>query len=104
MPDGNYVFSGLDCYKEGKHVRVKETGRIAGSAFGMNDAVRFMRKTCRSSMNDIVQMACVNPSVLAQVDSTKSTLTVGKDADIIIIDNEIQIKHVFVAGEEVYTG
>lgn len=102
MPNGDYVFSGLNCYKEGKHVRVKETGRIAGSAFGMNDAVLFVKKNCRASMNDIVQMACVNPSVLAQVSDTKGTLAVGKDADIVILDEEIQIKHVFVFGNEVY--
>lgn len=104
MPDGNYIFSGLDCYKKGKHVRVKETGRIAGSAFGMNDAVLFVKKNCQASMNDIVQMACVNPSVLAQVSDTKGTLAVGKDADLVILDEEIQIKHVFVSGKEVYKG
>lgn len=103
MPDGDYVFSGLSCYKEGKHVRVKETGRIAGSAFGMNDAVLFVKKTCNASMNDIVQMACVNPSVLAQVSDSKGTLTAGKDADIIILDDHINIKNVFVSGKEVYT-
>ncbi|MBQ8856749.1 MAG: N-acetylglucosamine-6-phosphate deacetylase [Lachnospiraceae bacterium] len=102
MPDGDYTFSGLSCYKEGKHVRVKETGRIAGSAFGMNDAVACIREFCQASMNDIVQMACVNPSILANVSDQKGTLTVGKDADIIIMDNENQIKTVFVSGKEVY--
>ena len=102
MPDGDYTFSGLSCYKEGKHVRVKETGRIAGSAFGMNDAVRFVKEVCHSSMNDIVQMACVNPSVLAQVSHTKGTLSSGKDADIIIIDEAVNIRNVFVAGSTVY--
>lgn len=102
MPDGDYTFSGLNCRKSGKHVRVKETGRIAGSAFGMNDAVRFIKETCHATMNDIVQMACVNPSILAKVDSCKGTLTVGKDADIVILNEDIWIKQVFVSGREVY--
>lgn len=102
MPDGDYTFSGLFCYKEGKHVRVKETGRIAGSAFGMNDAVHFVKEVCHSSMNDIVQMACVNPSVLAQVSHNKGTLSAGKDADVIIIDEAVNVKKVLVAGTTVY--
>ena len=81
-----------------------ETGKIAGSAFGINDAVLFVKNTCHASMNDIVQNACVNPSVLAQADHKKGSLEVGKDADIVIVDEKINIKHVLVSGKEVYTG
>ena len=47
MPDGDFEFSGLHCRKHGQHVQVVETGRRAGSAIGMNDAVRMMGEYVR---------------------------------------------------------
>lgn len=103
MDDGEYIFSGLLCYKKGKFVRVKETGRISGSAIGMNDAVKCIKKITGCSMKDIVQMACVNPACLANIADKKGTLEIGKDADIVVVNKDIDIKTVFVLGQKVYT-
>ena len=53
-------------------------------------------------LNDVVQMACVNPSVLAQVDDSKGTLAVGKDADIIIVSKDLDVTTTIVNGEIVF--
>ena len=81
MPDGDFEFSELKCRKTGKHVRVIETGRRAGSAISLNDAVRSIQEMCGCTPCELVQMACVNPSVLAQVSDHKGKLTPGMDAD-----------------------
>lgn len=103
MPDGEYIFSGLRCEKAGKHVRVKATGRIAGSAYGMSDMVKSMMNICHCSIKEIVQMACINPSIVAKVDNHKGSLAPGKDADIILMDHEADIKRTFVRGKLAYT-
>ena len=102
MPDGEYIFSGLRCEKVGKHVRVKATGRIAGSAYGMNDMVKSMLNICHCSIKEIVQMTCINPSIVAKVDNHKGSLAPGKDADIILMDHEADIKRTFVRGKLAY--
>lgn len=102
MPDGPYTFSSLNCIKKGKTVQVKETGRISGSCIGMNDAIKNMAKFTGCSVNDLVQMACVNPSVLAQVEDTKGTLAVGKDADVIIVSKDLDVTTTIVGGKIVY--
>lgn len=102
MPDGVYTFSGLQCKKTGKHVQVIETGRIAGSAYGMDDMVRSMVSICKCSMKDIVQMACVNPSIVAKVNKSKGTLYPGKDADITVLDKDLLVKRTFVLGSQVF--
>lgn len=101
MPDGKYVFSNLSCQKEGTHVWVSETGRRAGSAFGMIDAVRYMIKTVNCNLNDIVQMACVNPACLVKAHD-KGRLYPNMDADICILDKNMEVKMTIVGGKVVY--
>lgn len=103
MPDGDYTFSKLDCRKTGNTVQVKATGRIAGSAITMLDAIANMQRYCGCSMRELVQMACVNPSVVAQVNQTKGTLEPGKDADLILIDKDFNLYKTFVDGKELYS-
>ncbi|NCB32923.1 MAG: N-acetylglucosamine-6-phosphate deacetylase [Erysipelotrichia bacterium] len=96
--DGDYTFSGLKCHKEGIHVRVIETGRIAGSAFGMNDAARFIQQLCNASFNDVVQMACVNPAKLLHAEDRMGTLNPGSRANITICSEQYEPSAVYVDG------
>lgn len=102
MPDGDYVFSELDCRKRGNTVQVKATGRIAGSAITMLDAIGNMRDFTHCSIEEIVQMACVNPSIIAQCETSKGSIKEGKDADLILLDDNLSLIGTYVAGKEVY--
>lgn len=102
MPDGEYIFSNLECVKKGNTVRVKDTGRIAGSAITMMDAIRNMRKFCSCTFDDLAKMASRNPSRIAGVSETKGTIEPGKDADLILLDNNMQLHDVFKGGRHVY--
>ena len=102
MADGDYVFANAQCRKRGNTVQVKSTGRISGSAITMLDAIRNMRKYCNCTLEELVQMACVNPAVIAGVENTKGTLETGKDADFILLDDDLQLISTFVMGKEVY--
>ena len=102
MPDGDFEFSGLHCRKHGQHVQVVETGRRAGSAIGMNDAVRMMGEMCGCTPCELVQMACVNPASLAQVGNRKGRLAAGMDADLALFDKQWQCRGTLVEGRWVY--
>ena len=102
MPDGDFEFSGLHCRKHGQHVQVVETGRRAGSAIGMNDAVRMMGEMCGCTPCELVQMACVNPASLAQAGNRKGRLAAGMDADLALFDKQWQCRATMVEGRWVY--
>ena len=102
MDDGDYVFSGLNCRKVGNTVHVIETGRIAGSAITMMDAIRNMKSFCNISFNELVRMACINPSVIAKVQDHKGTLENGKDADFIIVDDNLELIQTWIGGKCVF--
>ena len=67
----------------------------------MIDAVRYLLKTVNCSLNDIVQMACVNPAKLAKANN-KGKLKVNMDADLCILDKNMDVKMTIVAGQIVY--
>ena len=49
-------------------------------------------------LSDISIMASLNPAKALSVDSITGTIEVGKQADIIVCDSELNIKAVFVKG------
>ncbi len=104
MPDGEYEFSLLKCKKTGSTVQVIETGRIAGSCITMLDAIGHMKEYTNCSINDLVQMACINPAIVAKVFDKKGSLEIGKDADMIILDKDLNLKYTMVQGQSVYFG
>ncbi len=101
MPDGEFIFSNLLCQKEKTHVWVKETGRRAGSAFGMIDAVNYLIATVGCNLHDIVQMTAVNPAILIKA-TNKGRLYPNMDADLCVLDKDNQVKATFVRGRLVY--
>ena len=44
-------------------------------------------------------MITVNPAKIMGL-TTKGELAEGKDADIVVFDSEVNVKHVFVSGEK----
>ena len=102
MDDGIYTFSNLKCKKTGNTVQVIETGRIAGSAITMLDAIKNMQRFTGCSINDIVKMSSSNPSIIAKVNDTKGSIEKGKDADLIILDKDLNLKMTMVNGEVLF--
>jgi N-acetylglucosamine-6-phosphate deacetylase len=98
MPDGDFTFSGLKCRKQGTRVTVIETGRRAGSAFALPDAIRFLQTLTGCRDADIVHMACVNPARLARA-GAKGRLAKGYDADIGLFDKDWNCRGTIVKGQ-----
>lgn len=101
MPDGEYTFSGLKCRKTNKTVQVIDTGRIAGSAIGMNDAARYIHENCYASRNSIVEVGCINPTKLLGL-KDRGTLEIGKASDIAVFNDNYDTQMTFVDGKLKY--
>jgi len=102
LADGTYEFSSQIVNKKGIKATVASTGRIAGSVVGMDDCVRKMVHFTDCSLNEIVQMASINPSKIANVENTKGKLLAGYDADLVCLSNDLQVLATFVGGVKVY--
>jgi len=101
MPDGEYALGK-------QHVIVKDgvsrlrSGDLAGSTLTMDRAVRNMMKLVGTPLQTAVKMATINPAVVINVDKNKGSLEPDKDADIVIIDNEISVYMAIAKGNIVY--
>jgi len=75
---------------------------FAGSVATMDRCVRNMVKLVGLSIQDAVKMATINPAKIMGVDDKKASLVEGKDADIIILDKDINVIMTVIKGRVVY--
>lgn len=75
---------------------------FAGSVATIDRCVKNMVKLLGLSIQDAVKMASINPARVIGVDDRKGSLTEGKDADIIILDEDINVAMTMVKGRIVY--
>jgi len=101
MPDGEYMLGEQSIIvKDG--VSRLESGDFAGSTLTMDRAVRNIMRLVETPLQTAVKMATINPAAVVNVDENKGSLESGKDADIVIIDDEINVYLTIVKGKILY--
>ena len=81
-----------------------EDGTIAGSVAKMNEILKIF---CANTSTDIaagVEMITKNPAVELGIFDKTGSLEVGKAADIVLFDDEFNVKKTFVNGQLNYSG
>ena len=68
----------------------------------MNEAVKTIVNKTKYSLEDAIQMASLNPAKLLNIADNKGSIEVGKDADILIVDSDINVKTTIVEGKIVF--
>ena len=97
LKNGHYDLGGQDVtVKDGK--AVLEDGTLAGSILRLGDAVRNLQIFSRCSLRDAVEMASVNPAKQLNLYDRKGSLSVGKDADIVLLNQESEVCMTFCRG------
>jgi N-acetylglucosamine-6-phosphate deacetylase len=75
-------------------------GRLYGSAITLDIALRNMLCWTGRPMTDILPMLTLNPARLLGIAAVKGRISKGADADLVILDKKLAVKHVFVRGEK----
>lgn len=101
LPDGKYDLGGQDVYVSGIKCTL-ESGTIAGSVLRLNKAVQNVYRNTNWPLEKAVFAASLAPARSIRVDDRKGSLEVGKDADILIADNDFEIISTFIGGEKIY--
>jgi N-acetylglucosamine-6-phosphate deacetylase len=76
---------------------------FAGSVATADRLVRTMTETAGVPLTDAVRMMTATPAGIIGADKTKGSLTEGKDADIVIFDEGINISMTMIKGRIVYS-
>jgi N-acetylglucosamine-6-phosphate deacetylase len=103
LNNGEYDLGGQKVKVEDK-TALLEDGTIAGSVLKMNEAIKNMMDYTGCSLQEAVQMASSNPAKRLNVWDRKGSIAVGKDADLVIVDEEMQVKMTYCNGKLSYKG
>lgn len=79
-----------------------EDGKLAGSSLTMIQALKNAVRNCNVPLLDALKLITQNPAKLLGVEDKKGSISVGKDADIVIFDREFDVKATMVHGKIVY--
>lgn len=89
---------GLNVIVEDGVAKLPDRTAFAGSIATADRCVRTMVQLAGVPLIHAVQMMTSTPAQICKVDRNKGTLTVGKDADLVIFDDNIQVKTTIING------
>jgi N-acetylglucosamine-6-phosphate deacetylase len=101
MGEGDFVLGGRPIRSEGGAVR-SEDGVLAGSALTMIDAVRNLHRL-GVPLEDALSAATAVPARIAAV-SGSGRIRPGDPADLVVLDDRLEIRQVLLAGDPVIAG
>ncbi len=101
LEDGTYDLGGQAVtVKDGK--ALLPDGTLAGSMLQMKDAVRNMAAFADVSVADIAKMTAENPAKQYGIYDRKGSLAIGKDADIVLLDDQLTLQATYCRGNLAY--
>ena len=107
MPPGESILgskkNGLPVIIEDNVAKLPDRSAFAGSIATFDRLVANMVKLAEIPLVDAVKMASLTPARIINIDSSKGSLTAGKDADVVIFDEDINIYTTIVSGRIVYS-
>ena len=107
MPPGEYVLgninTGIKVISEDGVAKLPDLSSFAGSIATADRLVRTMINTAGISLEDAIRMISATPARIIGVSEKKGDLSAGKDADIVLFDQDINISMTIRKGEIIYT-
>ncbi|TFB24494.1 N-acetylglucosamine-6-phosphate deacetylase [Filobacillus milosensis] len=99
-PDGTYTLGGQKVTVS-NGMATLDDGTLAGSILTMDQGVRNMLNETDATLKDVIQMASVNPAKQLGIFNRKGSIQVGKDADLLMVDDSFNIIKTYSRGVSV---
>ena len=91
LPPGSYHILGSDVTLEENIAYVADRSSYAGTAVTMDHCVRVAIESMDLSLEDAFRMASLTPAMIVGVSDRKGSLEAGKDADVVILDQDLRV-------------
>lgn len=106
MPEGESILgsfkNGLKVIVEDGVAKLPDRTSFAGSVATADRLVRTMLNLAEVPLVETIQMITETPARIMGVSDRKGSLTKGKDADVVIFNDQIEVQRTFVKGRSVY--
>lgn len=107
MPEGESILgnidTGLKVIVEGGVAKLPDLSAFAGSVATADRLVRTMLNEAEIPLPDVIKMMSLTPARIMGIADRKGSLEKGKDADIVIFDEQINIAMTIVNGSIKYS-
>ena len=101
LPDGQYTLLNQDVQVTQGIARLAD-GTLAGSTATMDQCLRNMAGLCGVSLAQAAHMAATTPARVLGMDSRLGALLPGKQADIVLLSQDLQVKMTIKNGKVIY--
>ena len=104
LPPGRYRFGPKtdgSWFESDGQVGWAPGGSLASSIQGMDHMVRQMKKSTGATLPEVIRMATLTPAERTGIAKTTGSLEVRKRADLLVLNRRLEVKRVFVCGEDV---
>jgi len=103
LPDGQYSLGGQAVTVKGRlAVLTEQEGTIAGSASNLMDCMRRAVKEMDIPLESAVKAATHNPARAIGIDKDYGDIAVGKYANVLLLDEELNLVHVIRRGVQIF--
>lgn len=101
LKDGEYLLGNQKVFVKEGAARLA-SGNLAGSTLNLQQAVYNMVKFLDIPIHQIVKMASLNPAKAIKEDQELGSIEIGKIADLIIFNENIDIKNAIIGGKLIW--
>ncbi|XP_056263211.1 N-acetylglucosamine-6-phosphate deacetylase [Pseudoliparis swirei] len=102
LPPGRHTLGQQVIEIQGLHAYVAGTRTLSGSIAPMDMCVRHFQRAAGCSLEEALEAASLHPAQLLGLTEQKGTLDFGSDADLVLLDDALNVKATFISGEEVW--
>lgn len=98
MPDGQYTLGGLDVKVRGNRATLVSDGALAGSVTNLADCMRTAVTQMGIPLETAIACATKNPAISLGIYDERGSLSIGKKADIVLLDENLTLQAVIKDG------
>ena len=102
MLNGEYMLGGQPVIKTDNEAYIKGTNTLAGSVVNLMDVFKTVVNKMNIPIEVAIKSVTANPAKSIGIYNERGSITVNKKADILLLDNKLQLIHVIKDGEVIY--
>jgi len=101
LPEGRYEYNGKPYEsKDGSAFYLDDT--LIGTALSLGQLVMKYRECTGCSLEEAINAGSLNPARVLGIDDKKGTIATGKDADLVLFNEDFSVWKTLVGGDVVY--
>ncbi|XP_038056460.1 N-acetylglucosamine-6-phosphate deacetylase-like [Patiria miniata] len=102
LPSGIHQLGSVTVQVDDDRAYVAGTQTLSGSIATMDSCVRHFKQATGCSTVQALEAASLHPAQLLKIDHIKGTLDYGTEADLVFLDDDLNVKRTYIGGKMVW--